>query len=81
MSPLYPQSMREAGIEGTVPLEARIDRRGNVASLRVLSAQIHPDLARAAMEAVQQWRFSPTLLNGEPVEIVMTVSIEFQLAD
>jgi TonB family protein len=81
VSPVYPPSMREAGIEGTVPLEARIDRTGNVASLRALSAQVHPDLARAAMDAVQQWRFSPTLLNGQPVEIVMTVSIEFELAD
>lgn len=81
VSPVYPASMREAGIAGTVPLEARIDRSGNVASLRVLSAQVHPDLARAAMAAVEQWRFSPTLLNGQPVDVVMTVSIEFQLAD
>jgi TonB family protein len=81
VAPRYPDSMRDAGVEGTVPLEARIDRSGNVVSLRVLSAQVHPDLARAAMEAVQQWRFTPTLLNGQPVEIVMTVSIEFDLAD
>lgn len=81
VNPVYPPSMREAGIEGTVPLEARIDRSGNVASLRALSAQVHPDLARAAMGAVQQWRFSPTLLNGQPVEVVMTVAIAFQLAD
>jgi TonB family protein len=81
VSPTYPESMRDAGIEGTVPLEARIDRAGNVVSLRVLSAQVHPDLARAAQDAVQQWRFSPTLLNGEAVDVVMTVSIEFQLAD
>jgi TonB family protein len=81
VSPAYPESMRDAGIEGTVPLEARIDRSGNVVSLRVLSAQVHPDLARAAMDAVTQWRFTPTMLNGEPVEVVMNVSIEFDLAD
>ena len=54
---------------------------GAVVSVRVLSAQIHPELAASAVEAVRQWRFDPTLLNGEAVEVVMTVSVRFSLAD
>jgi TonB family protein len=79
--PVYPRSMREAGLEGVVPLEAIIGRDGTVQSLRVVSAQVHPDFARAAIEAVRQWRFHPTLLNGKPVEVVMNVSVKFALAD
>jgi TonB family protein len=77
--PVYPRSMREAGLEGVVPLEAIIGRDGTVQSLRVVSAQVHPDFARAAIDAVRQWRFDPTLLNGKPVEVVMNVSVEFAL--
>jgi TonB family protein len=73
--------MREAGLDGVVPMEAVIGRDGAVISVRVLSAQIHPELAASAVEAVRQWRFDPTLLNGEAVEVVMTVSVRFSLAD
>jgi TonB family protein len=79
--PVYPPAMRDAGREGIVPLEAIIARDGTVTSIRVLSAEVHPDFALAAMEAVRQWRFDPTLLNGEPVEVVMSVSVAFQLSD
>jgi outer membrane biosynthesis protein TonB len=47
----------------------------------VLGAQIHPEFARAAETAVRQWVFSPTLLNGVPVEVQMTVSVRFSLVD
>jgi TonB family protein len=79
--PTYPVSMREAGREGVVPLEAIIGLDGTVISVRVLSAQVHPDFAIAAVDAVRQWTFSPTLLNGKPVEVVMTVSVRFDLGD
>jgi protein TonB len=62
-------------------MEAVIGRDGAVASVRVLSAQVHPEFAMAAVDAVRQWRFDSTLLNGEPVEVVMTVSVRFSLAD
>jgi TonB family protein len=81
VKPVYPQSMREAGREGVVPMEAVIGTDGTVTYLRVLSAQVHPDFAVAASEAVRQWRFSPTLLNGSPVEVVMRVSVTFSLSD
>jgi TonB family protein len=79
--PVYPATMRDAGREGLVPIDAIIGRDGTVTSVRVLSAQVHPDFAIAAVDAVRQWRFSPTLLNGLPVEVVMTVSVRFNLSD
>lgn len=81
VKPIYPASMREAGREGRVPLEAIIGRDGTVLSVRVATAQVHPDFAQAAIDAVQQWLFTPTMLNGKPVEVVMTVTIEFELED
>ena len=81
VDPVYPPAMREAGLTGVVPIEAVIGRDGSVASVRVVSAQVHPDFAIAAADAVRQWRFTPTLLNGMAVEVVMTVSVEFDLED
>jgi TonB family protein len=78
---VYPQSMKDAGIEGAVPLEAVIAGDGSVQSVRVLTAQVHPDLAIAAVDAVRQWKFEPTLLNGKPVAIKMKVTIDFRLKD
>ena len=63
--------------EGVVILEAVIDARGNVTTVKVLrSIQL---LDQAAVDAVRQWRFTPTLLNGEPVPIVLTVTVDFRL--
>ena len=77
--PIYPKTMREAGREGVVPIEAIIGPDGSVTSVRVLSAEVHPDFAIAAADAVRQWKFTPTLLNGAPVEVVMTVKVQFNL--
>jgi TonB family protein len=77
--PIYPKTMREAGREGVVPIEAIIGPDGSVASVRVVSADVHPDFAIAAADAVRQWKFTPTLLNGVPVEVVMTVKVQFNL--
>jgi TonB family protein len=81
VSPVYPPAMRDAGIEGVVPMEALIGRDGTVTSTRVASALVHPELAKSALDAVQQWKFSATLLNGEPVEVVMTVLVRFSLTN
>lgn len=78
--PVYPVSMREAGREAVVPMEATIGIDGTVSSVRVLTAQVHPDFAIAAIDAVRQWLFDPTMLNGKPVEVRMNVSVEFTLA-
>jgi len=79
--PVYPQSMRDAGLEGVVSLTAMIDVAGRVTSARVIGSPAHPDLGRAAVEAVRQWQFSPTLLNGEAVEVLMNVQVAFSLED
>lgn len=79
VKPIYPPSMREAGRTGLVIIDAIIGTDGAVSSIRVLSAQAHPDLAVAAVDAVRQWLFTPTLLNGAAIEVVMTVTVRFDL--
>ena len=80
VQPIYPQSAKDAGTQGTVLLHAVVSKDGRPLSLQVLNSQVNPDLARAAVEAVSQWRYQPTLLNGEPVEIDTTIQIKFTLA-
>ncbi len=80
-APGYPLTMRDAGLEGVVPMEALIGLDGRVASVQVLSAQVHPEFVKAAKEAVRQWVYSPTLLNGTPVEVKMMVSVRFRLEE
>ena len=77
VDPLYPSIARSAHVEGVVILEAVIDRSGRVESARVLRST--PMLNQAALDAVRQWRFTPTLLNGVAVPIVMTVTVTFRL--
>ena len=79
--PIYPQAMRDAGMEGFVPLAALIDAEGRVSSVRLIGAHAHPELAKAAIEAVRQWQFTPTLLNGDAVEVFMNVTVRFNLQD
>jgi TonB family protein len=79
--PVYPESMRAAGLEGVVPMEAIIGVDGRVLFARVVSAQVAPEFAASAIAAVKQWQFTPTLLNGVPVEVQMAVSISFGLTD
>ena len=81
VAPVYPASMQAAGLEGVVKLDVLIATDGNVASVRVASAQVHPAFAASAATAVKQWKFTPTLLNGQPVEVEMTASISFSLSD
>jgi periplasmic protein TonB len=78
VDPLYPSLARSARVEGVVVLEAVIDRLGRVESVRVLRSI--PLLDPAALDAVRQWRFTPTLLNGTPVSIVMVVTVNFSLS-
>jgi periplasmic protein TonB len=75
--PLYPEIARQVRIEGTVVLEAILDRTGRVDQLRVVKSV--PLLDQAALDAVRQWRYTPSVLNGQPVAVLMTVTIRFQL--
>jgi TonB family protein len=79
VQPVYPDSARSAGISGTVVLHAVIGMDGKPLSLRVKNSQIDPDLARSAVEAVSQWRYTPTLLNGEPIEVDTTITVNYSL--
>jgi TonB family protein len=71
--------MRETGQEGLITLQAVIGVDGSVTSASVLTTQVHPDFANAAIDAVRQWRFSPTLLNGVAIEVSMKVTVVFSL--
>jgi periplasmic protein TonB len=75
--PQYPLITMSARISGEVKLEVTIDEEGNVAHVQVISG--HPLLVDEAVRAVRQWKYSPTLLNGEPVPVVSTVTVNFQL--
>jgi periplasmic protein TonB len=77
VAPIYPSIARANGVEGVVILEAVIGENGRVKNVRVLrSIQL---LDQAAVDAVRQWQFTPTLLNGQPVPVVMTVTVSFEL--
>lgn len=77
-TPDYPPLAKMARIQGTVRLEAIIAKDGTIQDLKVLSG--HPLLVKAALDAVKQWRYQPTLLNGEPVEVVTEIDVNFTLA-
>ncbi len=77
--PEYPADLRDQGIEGTVLLHAIISKTGEPTSIGVQNAAIPQPFADAALVAVRQWRYSPVLLNGEPVEAVTTIALEFRL--
>lgn len=78
VAPQYPANARAARVEGIVIIEATIDRFGNVESAAVLRSI--PLLDQAALDAVRQWKFTPTLLNGVAVPVVMTVTVNFRLS-
>jgi protein TonB len=75
--PVYPDIARSARVEGTVILDAVLDRRGRVSQVRVTKSS--PLLDQAAIAAVRQWQYSPSMLHGQPVEVLMTVTITFKL--
>jgi periplasmic protein TonB len=76
--PDYPPIARAAGISGIVRLIGTIGKDGAIQNLQVISG--HPMLARAALEAVRQWVYKPTLLNGKPVEVIAPIEVSFTLA-
>ncbi len=76
--PVYPPLARQARIQGTVKLQAIISRDGTIQQLQVMSG--HPLLVPSALEAVKQWVYKPTLLNGEPVEVVTVIDVNFTLS-
>jgi len=78
VTPVYPVSAKQAHIQGIVELSLTITKEGVPLDLRVLSSP-SADLSESALEAVRQWRYRPTLLNGQPVEIDTTVVVHYTL--
>jgi hypothetical protein len=75
--PYYPSALRGTWTEGIVKLEARIGADGYVADVRI-TGDAQPDLAQSAIAAVREWRYTETLLNCAPVEVVMNVTVNFE---
>jgi TonB family protein len=79
VQPVYPVAAKAARTQGTVELDAVISKDGIPVELRVVSSP-SGDLSEASLEAVRQWRYRPTLLNGEPVEVTTTIIVNFTLS-
>lgn len=77
--PQYPPLARQVRVSGTVKLMSVINKEGTIERLEVLSG--HPLLVAAAVEAVKQWRYRPTMLNGQPVEVVAPIEVHFLLSN
>jgi protein TonB len=78
VAPVYPDIAKQARVQGVVILECTISPQGKVTDVKVLRGI--PLLDAAAIEAVKQWVYSPTLLNGVPVPVIMTVTVNFRLS-
>lgn len=78
--PAYPVDLQRAGIAGTVKMQAIISKEGLVNDLKT-SGSPDEGLARAAMEAVWKWRYRPALLDGEPIEVITTIDVNYSLKD
>ena len=77
--PVYPADLKQQGISGTVMLRAVISITGEMLHAEVINTTVNPGLAQAALDAVRQWKYQPTLLNGQPVEVVTSIDITFVL--
>jgi TonB family protein len=79
VQPKYPEEAKKNGIQGAVVVKAKIDKQGDVVDA-VAAETPDPDLAKAAIEAVKQWKFKPALdKKGKPVEVKTSVTINFKL--
>jgi protein TonB len=76
--PVYPDIAKQARVQGVVILECTISPQGKVTDVKVLRGI--PLLDQAATDAVKQWVYTPTLLNGVPVPVIMTVTVNFKLS-
>jgi protein TonB len=77
VQPVYPPLAKTTRVEGTVEFMATISKQGMIENLQLVRG--HPLLVNAAREAILQWRYRPTLLNGEPVEVITDIVVNFAL--
>jgi protein TonB len=78
VQPVYPPLAKQIHLQGDVQIDSIIDQQGNVTQMKVVSGK--PMLVTAALDAVSQWKYQPTLLNGQPIAVEMTVTVHFSLA-
>ena len=78
ITPVYPPLAKQARVQGTVRFSAIIGKDGAIQNLQLVSG--HPLLVPAATDAVKQWVYKPTLLNGEPVEVITQIDVNFTLS-
>jgi periplasmic protein TonB len=78
--PVYPESLQQRGIHGSVVLRAIIDTTGQVLSPKVVNfTEVDPALAETVLETFRSWTYTPALLNGEPISSVITITMNFAL--
>ena len=78
VTPVYPADAKRDRIQGTVSLQIMIDKSGHVENISVTGGP--QELVQSSIDAVQQWVYKPTLLNGEPVAVITTVDVNYTLA-
>jgi protein TonB len=78
VTPVYPPLAKSARVQGTVEFTAIIGKDGTIRELKLIRG--HPLLVNAAKEAVQQWRYRPTMLNGEAVDVITDIVVNFTLS-
>ena len=79
VDPVYPPELQKLGVEGTVVMLVVITNHGTVINPSIRNTVEDYRFTQAALDAVQQWVYQPALLNGQPVEILTTITLEFQL--
>jgi TonB family protein len=77
--PQYPADLQQLGIQGAVVMRAVISTTGNLLNVEAVNSDVDARLVAAALDAVRIWKYQPTLLNGQPVEVATTITVDFQL--
>jgi protein TonB len=76
---VYPPLAKQTHMQGTVIIDAILDEKGDVIEMKVLSGP--PLLIQAAVDAVRRWKYEPTYLNDQPVQVQLNVTVTFRLSD
>lgn len=77
IAPVYPASARSSGVQGDVVVDTTIDKTGKVVKMHVVSGPLM--LRTSALDSLKRWKYEPSSLNGEPVEVQLQVTIKFRL--
>jgi protein TonB len=78
-APVYPQSARDQGIQGSITFEAIIGKAGLIDNAQLATTYASPDLVQAARDAIMQWQYTPARLNDEPINVLTEITVNFTL--